>query len=184
MNTTPHTSIFDAYMDTTFGSSLGPHSLIPSMSHVSCALLCVSLIALDNSIHFSFLTVVSLITLFFLLPVNFVFQDVVAESPVHLRRGPWHPGRERASHTEEGTKLTNLERPWSEKIWLGKSEVSHEHLCGCSDAARWRNDLSFRRASRNTLGTETGVPNVGSWFALGCTSLYREGEFRSGSWRR
>ena len=51
----------------------------------------------DISIHFSFL-IFSLITLFFLLPVNFIFQDVVDKSPAQLRWGPWHPGRERASH--------------------------------------------------------------------------------------
>ena len=40
---------------------------------------------LGISIHFfSFLTV-SLITLFFLLPVNFIFQDVVDKYPAHFR---------------------------------------------------------------------------------------------------
>ena len=49
----------------TQGSSLGPHSLIPSMFHVSVVSDCF---LFDNSIHFSFLTVFSLITLSFLLP--------------------------------------------------------------------------------------------------------------------
>ena len=44
--------------------------------------LCVSLI-FDISIRFSFL-IFSLITLFFLLQVNFIFQDVVDKSPVQL----------------------------------------------------------------------------------------------------
>ena len=51
-------------------------------------------------------------------------------------------------------KTDKLGTPWSEKIWLGDSEISDEHLCGCSDgvsrhrtvrreppAARWRLDL-------------------------------------------
>ena len=38
---------------------------------------------LDISIHFFFL-ILSL-SLFFLLPVNFIFQDVVAKLPVPLR---------------------------------------------------------------------------------------------------
>ena len=40
---------------------------------------------LDLSSHFFFLISISLITLFFLLPVNFIFQDVVDKSPVQLR---------------------------------------------------------------------------------------------------
>ena len=40
---------------------------------------------LDNSIHFFFLTVFSLITLSFLLPVNFIFLDVVDKYPAHFR---------------------------------------------------------------------------------------------------
>ena len=39
----------------------------------------------DISIHFFFLIFFSLINLFFLLPVNFIFQDVVDKSPVQLR---------------------------------------------------------------------------------------------------
>ena len=54
----------------------------------------------DNSIFFFFLTIFSLITLCFLLPVNFIFQDVVDKFPVHFRQwGPWHPCRVRPSHT-------------------------------------------------------------------------------------
>ena len=30
-------------------------------------------------------------------------------------------------------KADDMGTPWSEKIWLGKSEISDEHLCGCSD---------------------------------------------------
>ena len=29
--------------------------------------------------------------------------------------------------------LIKLGTPWSKKIWLGRSEISDEHLCGCSD---------------------------------------------------
>ena len=67
-----------------FGSSLGPHSLYPI--HVSCfmRIVCVS-DCLDISIHFFFLIFFSLITLSFLLPVDFIFQDVVDKSPVQLR---------------------------------------------------------------------------------------------------
>ena len=39
----------------------------------------------DDSTFLSFLTIFSVITLFFLLPVNFIFQDVVDKSPVQLR---------------------------------------------------------------------------------------------------
>ena len=39
----------------------------------------------DNSIYLFFLTVFSLITLSFLLPANFIFQDVVDKFPVHFR---------------------------------------------------------------------------------------------------
>ena len=58
----------------------------------ACVIWCVCLIDLfDISIYFSFLPIFSLITVFFSLPVNFIFQDVVDKFPVH-------PGRERASH--------------------------------------------------------------------------------------
>ena len=50
-----------------------------------CHLVCLSDCPLfDISIHFFFLTFFSLITLSFLLPVNFIFQDVVDKSPVQL----------------------------------------------------------------------------------------------------
>ena len=52
----------------------------------------------DFSIHFFSFVIISLITLLFLLPDTFNFQDVVGKHPVHFRRGPWHPGRERSSH--------------------------------------------------------------------------------------
>ena len=38
----------------------------------------------DSSIYF-FFTIFSLITMSFLLPVNFIFQDVVDKFPVHFR---------------------------------------------------------------------------------------------------
>ena len=47
-------------------------------------IVCVS-DCLDISIHFFFLIFFSLITLSFLLPVDFIFQDVVDKSPVQLR---------------------------------------------------------------------------------------------------
>ena len=60
------------------GSSLSPHSFhVSSHLHGSCVLLCLSLIA--STSHFFLIS--SLITLFFLLPVNFIFQDVVDKSP-------------------------------------------------------------------------------------------------------
>ena len=58
------------------GSSLGAHSSMHGHLVVVCFSDC-----LDISIHFFFL-IFSLITLFFLLPVNFIFQDVVDKSPV------------------------------------------------------------------------------------------------------
>ena len=54
----------------------------------------------DNSIFLSLLTILFLITLSLLLPVNFIFQDVVDKFPVHFRQwGPWHLCRVRPSHT-------------------------------------------------------------------------------------
>ena len=52
-------------------------------------------------LHFPLLlTIFSLIILSFLLPINFIFQDVVDKLPVHPReRGPWHSCRVRPSHT-------------------------------------------------------------------------------------
>ena len=65
------------------GSSLSPHSFHVIPSSWFMRNVCFS-DCFDISIHFfSFLTV-SLITLFFLLPVNFIFQDVVADPPVQL----------------------------------------------------------------------------------------------------
>ena len=52
----------------------------------------------DFSIHYLSFIIISLITLLFLLPDTFNFHDVVDKYPAHFRWGPWHPGRERASH--------------------------------------------------------------------------------------
>ena len=71
----------------THGSSLGPHSshLLFHVSVVSgCSLFDDSLF--DDSTFLSLLTIFSLITLSFLLPVNFIFQDVVDKFPVHFRQ--------------------------------------------------------------------------------------------------
>ena len=51
----------------------------------------------DTSIHF-FSFLISLITLLFLLPDTFNFHDVEDKYPAYFRWGPWHLGRERASH--------------------------------------------------------------------------------------
>ena len=69
------------------------HPIFMCMSHGSCAFLSV---ASDLSIHFFFLFV-SLIILFFFLPDNFNFHDVVDNYLAHFRWGFWRPGRERAS---------------------------------------------------------------------------------------
>ena len=53
----------------------------------------------DYSIFLSLLTFFSLIILTFLLPINFVFQDVVDKFFVHSRWGPWQPCPVRPSHT-------------------------------------------------------------------------------------
>ena len=72
VNTTPHTVHFHSNLHAythTHGSSLGPHSF----HHMHGDLFVVS---------FSDCLDISLITLFFLLPVFFIFQDVVDKSPV------------------------------------------------------------------------------------------------------
>ena len=53
----------------------------------------------DFSIQFISFLIITLITLLFLLPDTFNFHDVVDKYPAYFRWGPWHPGRERASHT-------------------------------------------------------------------------------------
>ena len=51
-----------------------------------CHLVCLSDCHLfDNSVHFFFLTIFCLITLSFLLPVNFIFQDVVDKYRAQFR---------------------------------------------------------------------------------------------------
>ena len=73
-----------------------------------------------------------------------------------------HGGRDRAD--KFGT-------PWSEKIWLGKSEITDEHLC-CNDgvtrhrtarrqppATRWSLDF-LDKLRENTVGTDTWIPKI------------------------
>ena len=92
VNTTPHTSIFhsESHAHAWLKFWVRTHSS-HLMFHVSVVFDCL---LFDNSIHFSFPTVFSLDTLSFLLPVNFIFQDVVDKFPVHFRWGrvPHHGG--------------------------------------------------------------------------------------------
>ena len=74
----------------THGSSLGPHSF--HHIQVSCAMCdrCVWLFSLRR-LHFPLLPHHLLSYHPVILPVNFIFQDVVDKFPVHFRRwGPWH----------------------------------------------------------------------------------------------
>ena len=52
-----------------------------------------------TSILFLPFLIFSQITLLSLLPDTFNFHDVVDKYPAYFRWGPWHPGRERASHS-------------------------------------------------------------------------------------
>ena len=85
VNTTPHTSNFRTNLHAhafKFGSALVPSH--PCFMRIVVVASDCSLF--DNSIFLFFLTVFSLITLSFLLPVNFIFQDVVDKFPVHFRQ--------------------------------------------------------------------------------------------------
>ena len=63
----------------------------------------------------------------FLLPVNFIFQDVVDNSPVQLRWGPWHPGRVRASH-----------RLWAQRLpHHGSLWTLHPEILGGAAVLQW-----------------------------------------------
>ena len=79
--------------DKSSGSHSSPHRT--RMSH-----LVVSAVPdlFDTSIHFFSFLIISLITLLFLLPDKFNFHDVVDQYLAYFRWGPWHSGRERASH--------------------------------------------------------------------------------------
>ena len=59
---------------------------ITSMLHAHCVSVVSDCSLFDDSIFLSFLTIFFLITLSFLLPVNFIFQDVVDKFPVHFRQ--------------------------------------------------------------------------------------------------
>ena len=51
-----------------------------------------------GNIHCSRDAAISLITLFFILPFNFIFLDVVDKYPAHFRWGAWHLRREKLLH--------------------------------------------------------------------------------------
>ena len=84
VNTTPHTSIFHSDACTRMAQ-------VWVRTHpISCFMRIVVVVSdcslFDNSIFLSFLTIFSLITLSFLLPVSFIFQDVVDKFPVQFRQ--------------------------------------------------------------------------------------------------
>ena len=86
VNTTPHSSNFRTNHMHTHGSSVGPHSLHHILLHAHCVSVVSDCSHFDNSTFLSLLSIFSLITLSFLLPVNFIFQDVVDKFPVHFRQ--------------------------------------------------------------------------------------------------
>ena len=72
----------------------------PSHASSPCAHV-VCLILRDFFPFLFLLSIFSPIVLFFLLAINF-FHDVVDKYPAHSREwGPWHPCRERSSHTSQ-----------------------------------------------------------------------------------
>ena len=84
VNTTPHTSIFHSDTCTRIAQVwVRTHPISCFMCHLVCLSDCS---LFDHSTFLSFLTIFSLITLSFLLPVNFIFQDVVDKFPVHFRQ--------------------------------------------------------------------------------------------------
>ena len=77
VNNTPHTSIFHSELHAHAWLKFGS-ALIPSHPCFMRIVVVVSDCSLfDDSTFLSFLTIFSLITLSFLLPVKFIFQDVV-----------------------------------------------------------------------------------------------------------
>ena len=86
VNTTPHTSYFHIKLHAHAWLKIGS-ALIPSHPCFMRIVVVVSDCSLfDDSTFLSFLTIFSLITLSFLLPVNIIFQDVVDKFPVHFRQ--------------------------------------------------------------------------------------------------
>ena len=56
------------------------------MLHAHCVVDVSDCSLFDDSTFLSLLTIFTFITLSFLLPVNFIFQDVVDKFPVHFRQ--------------------------------------------------------------------------------------------------
>ena len=83
----------DDSLCTHFGSSLRLVRLIIAMFHAHVEWPSLRPLHL---IHFPSLHIFSFLN--FLLPFTFLFFDVVDNNHAHCRWGPWHPGRERASH--------------------------------------------------------------------------------------
>ena len=85
VNTTPHTSYFLTDYTHMRGSRLKScvcRARITCHDSSSCAPV-FFLTLFDYSTFLSLLTIFSLIVLSFLLPINFIFQDVVDKFPVH-----------------------------------------------------------------------------------------------------
>ena len=81
MNTTPHTFVFSHRITCTRMAQVWVRT--HSISCFMCHLVCPSDL-FDDSIFLSFLTIFSLITLSFLLPVNFIFQGCGGQIPCAL----------------------------------------------------------------------------------------------------
>ena len=132
----------------------------------------------DTSIHFISFLIISLITLLFLMPYTFNFHDVVDKCPAYFRSGPWHPGRERASHTikashgprvrsEERAKKNNGKPKWKSNRTDGAIQVSkgsgnvETSKTGISDLENLRAETSSENQESVQMGqvcvTETSL---------------------------
>ena len=80
VNTTPHTSHFLVQVHAHAWLKLRV-----CRAHIMCHPHVFVLTLFDFSTFLSLLTIFSLIILSFLLPINFIFQDVVDKFPVHSR---------------------------------------------------------------------------------------------------
>ena len=109
VNTPPHTSHFlvQLHAHACLKSCVCRARITCHDSSSSAHVFVLTLV--DHSTFLSLLTIFSHIILYFLLPVNFIFQDVVDKFPVDTRwSGPWHSCRVRPSHKLWVQRLPHL----------------------------------------------------------------------------
>ena len=95
------------------------------MFHVSFVASVVSDL-FDISNHFFPFLIISLITLLFLLPDTFNFHDVVDKYPAYSWWGPWHSGRERASHRfRRCSRWSYIAKQCTVVGWLRRVHLPH-----------------------------------------------------------